>query len=503
MLLIIGLSLDKDNLSCLCFSHKSFFFLECAMPRKSVEAPTWRNRIVGHADIAPKELQPSPWNWREHPLLQREALQGTLKELGWIQEIVVNQRSNHLIDGHLRLALALEQGEATVPVLYVDLSEDEERLALLMLDPLSAMAESNKDQLAALLQDVQSGDAAIQQMLSELAQREGIVPLDMATDGSGSGTTVTEPEEPWDRLAEVLERWHVQAGDLWGLGTHRVICGDCLDPHTLAHLLDDKVPHMIFADPPYGVSIVATNVPVGGGEAYDIPFGGVKQPRRRIHVGGGQRQKDLTGHYPIETWGKPVRGTDGAPKPFGSKAQQVRGSVGAAHVVAVGKYAPVIGDNSPETAIHASNHFLTTYPNAVHVWWGGNYYADHLPASPCWLVWNKETTGNFADCELAWTNQDKAARLFTHRWNGMLRDSEHERRWHPTQKPAALAAWVYETLGQPGDIILDPFLGSGPSLLAAEQTGRTVYGCELSIEYISIALERWHQLTGQQPQRIG
>ena len=165
----------------------------------------------------------------------------------------------------------------------------------------------------------------------------------------------------------------------------------------------------------------------------------------------------------------------------------------------MGKYAPVAGDDPPETAIRAVTTLLTQFPAAVQVWWGGNYYADRLPASSCWLIWNKETTGNFADCELAWTNQFKAARLFTHRWNGMLRDSEHERRWHPTQKPAALAAWVYETLGNAGDVVFDPFLGSGPSIIAGEQCGRTVVACELSVEYVAITLERWHILTGETP----
>jgi hypothetical protein len=202
-------------------------------------------------------------------------------------------------------------------------------------------------------------------------------------------------------------------------------------------------------------------------------------------------------------------------KPFGSQA--VRGTIGASGIpsqaplkndnrggipIAVGKYASIIGDETTATALEASALLLHRYPEAVHIWWGGNYYTNGLPPSSCWLVWDKETTGNFADCELAWTNQHKAARLFQHRWNGMLRASEPERRWHPTQKPAALAAWAYETLGTPGDLILDPFLGSAPSLLAAEQCGRRVVGCELSVEYVAIALERWSMLTGQQPIRL-
>jgi ParB-like chromosome segregation protein Spo0J len=136
----------------------------------------WRDRIVGEASIDPTSLLPHPANWRIHGPLQRDAMAGILSEVGWVQRLVVNQRNSVVVDGHLRLALALDRHEPTVPVLYVDLDEAEERLILSTLDPLSALAESNKDQLAALLHSVQSGDAAVQQLLSELAEREGITP---------------------------------------------------------------------------------------------------------------------------------------------------------------------------------------------------------------------------------------------------------------------------------------------------------------------------------------
>lgn len=84
--------------------------------------------------------------------------------------------------------------------------------------------------------------------------------------------------------------------------------------------------------------------------------------------------------------------------------------------------------------------------------------------------------------------------MFTHRWNGMLRDSERGRRFHPTQKPAALAAWCFETYGDVDDIVFDPFVGAGCSLVGAEQIGkRSVYGMELSPDYVAVTLER---LTG-------
>jgi DNA methylase len=465
-------------------------------PVSSLTPPLWRNRVQELRYLSPRELDDHPLQHKVHPDQQRSVMRGVLQEIGMADVLLayVSPTTNRLtaIDGHLRKSL----GDTPWPTVILDVDDAEAAYILAIGDELTTLALKDQDALTRLLREVQSGDSAVQRLLSELAEREGIVPAMGGSEGT-PGADVEEPDVPWDRLAEVMARWQVQPGDVWALGPHRLLCGDCMDDAVRLRLFNGSMPAMVFADPPYGVSIVATNGYVGGGEAYDIPFGGVKQPRQRGYVGGGQRQKDLTGHYPIETWGKGPRGTVGAAKPFGSKAD--RGSVGASHVVAVGKYAPVIGDDSPATAIAASTFFLTTYPHAVHVWWGGNYYADHLPASSCWLVWDKETTGNFADCELAWTNQDKAARLLRHRWNGMLRASEHERRWHPTQKPAALAAWVYEVLGQAGDVVFDPFVGSGPSVLAAEQRNRTLYGCELSSEYVAITLQRWADLTGQTP----
>jgi len=257
---------------------------------------------------------------------------------------------------------------------------------------------------------------------------------------------------------------------------HRLICGDCTDAAVVARVMGDDVPNLILADPPYGVNIVATNGYVGGGEGPNgmIPFGGVKKAKRLGSVGGA--------------------------KPFGDAP--VRGSVGASNIVDVGKYAPVIGDETTDTALKASSFYLEMYPKAVHVWWGANYYVEGLGPSSCWLVWDKETTGNFADCELAWTNQDKAAKLFRHQWNGMLRDSERERRWHPTQKPAALAAWVFDEFTDSGAIILDPFAGAGWSVLGGESAGRKVRAIEMSEEYIGIILERYMTATGKTPELV-
>lgn len=134
----------------------------------------WRNRIVGAGDEAPDQLLANPANWRIHPQTQQDALEGVLNEVGWVQQVIVNQRTGHLIDGHLRVALAMRRGEPTVPVLYVDLDPHEEALILATLDPLAAMAAADAEKLDELLREVSTGEAAVQAMLAELAEAEGI-----------------------------------------------------------------------------------------------------------------------------------------------------------------------------------------------------------------------------------------------------------------------------------------------------------------------------------------
>jgi len=136
----------------------------------------WRNRIVGTAEVSPDQLLAFPCNARIHPQAQQAALEGVLAEVGWVQDIIVNQRSAYVLDGHLRVALALRHGVPTVPVKYVDLDEAEERLVVATLDPIAAMAGYDTEILTSLLADVSTGQAAVQQLLSDLAARAGVVP---------------------------------------------------------------------------------------------------------------------------------------------------------------------------------------------------------------------------------------------------------------------------------------------------------------------------------------
>lgn len=123
---------------------------------------------------------------------------------------------------------------------------------------------------------------------------------------------------------------------------------------------------------------------------------------------------------------------------------------------------------------------------------GGNYYTDFLSPSSCWIVWDKDNSGDFADCELIWTSFPTAVRKIKWRWNGMLQeDMRHkETRVHPTQKPVALMRWILERYTKPGDLVLDPFLGSGSTVVACHQTQRAYLGFEKDPDYFRIARAR-------------
>lgn len=190
-----------------------------------------------------------------------------------------------------------------------------------------------------------------------------------------------------------------------------------------------------------------------------------------------------------------------ADPPYGIKAASQYADGSKRGNVRRGKFDDIANDDSTEVAIASSGLLLSMFPNSVHIWWGANYYANALPPSSCWIIWDKEQTSQFADGELAWTNQKTAVRIFKHQWNGMIRASERgEKRIHPTQKCKALVTWCGELYGKPNDIILDPFAGSGTVLMAAVDMGDRLVRCmEYSDIYCEKIMRRFEEKTGIQP----
>ena len=134
--------------------------------------------------------------------------------------------------------------------------------------------------------------------------------------------------------------------------------------------------------------------------------------------------------------------------------------------------------------------------------WGANHFIENIPNSnsSCWIVWNKLNTGDFADCELAYTSFNSAVRKFEFRWNGMLQGDmkNKETRIHPTQKPVALYKWILDKYAKQGDKILDTHLGSGSIAIACHDYGFELTACELDKEYYDKAIERITNHVSQQ-----
>jgi site-specific DNA-methyltransferase (adenine-specific) len=132
--------------------------------------------------------------------------------------------------------------------------------------------------------------------------------------------------------------------------------------------------------------------------------------------------------------------------------------------------------------------------------WRANHFISRIPFdSPCWIVWDKLNSGDFADCELAWSSFKSSVRKFTYMWNGMLQQDmkNKESRIHPTQKPVALYRWLLQNYAKEGDKILDTHLGSGSSRIAADMEGYDFTGYELDKDYFDASVKRFNEYKKQ------
>lgn len=190
-----------------------------------LETSVWESRIVGQGMEAPEQLLANPLNYRRHPVEQRNALRQMLNKVGWVQNIVVNKTTGHIVDGHLRADLAMQDGEQAVPVVYVELNEEEERIALAGLDPLSAMANPDSDTLKELLDGIDTSSLGdeLGGVLDDLMAMPGLGddPLDIGENpfDAGLDLSVGEPEQK------------VHHGEKWMLGEHELFIQSVFKEH--------------------------------------------------------------------------------------------------------------------------------------------------------------------------------------------------------------------------------------------------------------------------------
>ena len=217
------------------------------MPRTTTTP--WRSRITGSGRLKVSEAKPHELNFRLHPAGQSQALAASLDNVGWVQQVVVNTTTGNLLDGHLRVELARERGEAELPCLFVELSADEERLVLASLDPIAAMASADRAKLTELLASIQNEDEGVRALLESIARQERL-----------ELPALSGPVDP-DSIPETPEKPLSQPGDLWLLGAHRLLCGDSTNPEDAGRLMAGERAVGMFTDPPYLVDYDGGNHP--------------------------------------------------------------------------------------------------------------------------------------------------------------------------------------------------------------------------------------------------
>lgn len=252
-------------------------------------------------------------------------------------------------------------------------------------------------------------------------------------------TNEEEIEIVEDEVPEEVET-RAKLGDIWQLGEHRLMCGDSTSITDVEKLLDNNKIDMVFTDPPYGINVVGDNGEVGAN------FGVAKK----------------------------------------------------------GNYSKVIADDTTETAQQSYNILQSLCKKLII--WGGNYFVNFLPFSDGWIIWDKRVDSGikntFADGEMAWCSFHTPVRIYHQLWNGMIREGEHEKRVHPTQKPIKLLSDILKDFTRENETVLDVFGGSGSTLIACEQLNRKCYMMELDEHYCDVIITRWENLTGQKAVRI-
>jgi DNA modification methylase len=418
----------------------------------------WANRVLAHGTEPAGKLLPNDSNWRRHNLAQQRALAAAIGEVGLVADVIVNLRGSEawgdkknvktLVDGHLRAALALQRGERTeLPVAYVDLEPDEERLVLATLDPIGAMAEADQAKLGELLASLESQDEQVRALLESIACQQRV---ELPAAGG-----LVDPDEVPEAPDEPVTR----AGDLWLLGDHRLLAGDSTKPDEVARLMAGERAVAMICDPPYLTNYQASNHP----QSY------ANRPATKDKHWDDYIDYESSVAFYCDflqaaldraLWERPVVyqwfGTLRSPIVFAAWAQ-----VGLlSHWVVVWhKSRPVLGRVD----------FLLDYECAMYGWVKGMRPSrDRRPPANTTGVWE-------ISCAI-----------------------EDGRPEHPCPKPVSTVSRPITWHTKPGELIYEPFSGSGTAIIAAEQTGRRCYAIELSPAFVDVAVLRWQQFAGKE-----
>lgn len=402
------------------------------------------SRIVGHSNESPKSLKAHPKNWRRHPVRQRKGVDGALEEVGWVDEVTVNRSTGNVIDGHLRLELALERGEQTVPVRWIEVTPAEELLILATLDPLGAMAQRREDRLADCIKGAKRTRSEQLEIL-----------LDRLKEGRGSGvpSKASTSRPPAPDAIEPPKIPKAKEGDLFRLGPHLLLVADSLDGggfQLLKKQTGEAGVSAIVTDPPYAIYGSSTGV---SSEVAD----------------------------------------DKLVRPFFSSLfRHIRLTLpwfGHAYVFCDWRSWPSVWEGARAAEVEPKNCIVWDKGDAGL---GSNYANTH------------EFIGFFANLPKQHAMGSRASGQRPVYASNVIRAGRvrGDERHHNAAKPTEVLRQLIENSTEPDQWVLDPFAGSGQTLFAAHQVERRCLLGEIAPKWADVVCKRWEAMTGEEPELL-
>lgn len=388
------------------------------------------------------DIKKDPTNPNVMTMEQERGLEKSIVKFGRLKHIVVDQ-DNVLIDGEHRLEVEKANGTEKVNVIQVTVKDEIERK--MMRETLNKLHGTyNKEKESSELLSIFEN-----QRLDELAELLAQPKQELENLISRYNPDISfEREEDETKLPSLYDtESFVKRGEIWQLGRHRLMCGD--SHNDIPILLENEKPELLLTDPPYGMNL-------------DTDWSDAKTGLQFL-----QDKKVSGGH----------------------------------------KYDKVIGDNIDFNPQYLLDNFQ--YCKEFFLF-GADYYSKHLPDnSGSWFVWDKRVEPTLDDgygsqFELIWSKNKHKREIARVKWFGIFGTEKQDikKRVHPTQKPLELFQWFIKKFSVENNIILDPFLGSGSTLIACEQTNRICYGMEIDEHYCSVIIKRWELYTGLKAEKV-
>jgi DNA modification methylase len=361
-----------------------------------------------------------------------------------------------VIDGHLRLKAARKLGFAEIPVILCDeWTPAQVKAFRLMVNRSVTWADWDEDLLKLELLDLQTSDYDLALTGFDTKEIDDLILNDIADEDAVPPVPVT----PVSRV-----------DDLWICGSNRVLCGDATDPAAVSRLLGDQKPFLMVVDPPYGIELDSEWRDKAG-----INKHGPAEPSYLKHRTKGHQQTTISGDTRAD-W---------------SEAFALVPSLEVAYVWHASKFTREVLDGL--LRIGFVHHQQIIWDKGRAVLTRTHYWFAH---EPCWYVRKKNAPwyGKAGENSTIWNSPSPKF---------IMGASNEEKFDHPTQKPVELMRKSILNHTKPGELVYDPFLGSGTTLAAAEVTGRTCYGLELDPKYVDVVIQRWQGLSGKKATLAG